>query len=59
MESNPPQLIMLDHTKGRVWAYSVPNKGVLEGAAWLPKRIAQDMSNGGYESSTIQLKVDQ
>ena len=59
MESNPFQLVMIDHNRGRVWAYRVPNKGVLEGAAWLPKRIVQDMNNCGNETSTIQLKSDQ
>lgn len=35
-ESNPPQLVMVNHRNGRVWAYRVPNKGVMDGAAWLP-----------------------
>lgn len=44
-DTNPPQLAMVDHKSGRVWAYRVPNKGVSEDAAWLPKRIAQDINN--------------
>ena len=48
---NPPQLVMVDHRKGRVWAYRVPNKGILEGAAWLPKRISQDLDNCGYKDT--------
>ena len=59
MEANPPQLVMIDHGHGRVWAYIVPNKGVFDGAAWLPKRIVQDLNNTGYENSRIQLKSDQ
>ena len=42
VDGNPPQLVMVDHRSGRVWAYRVPNKGVLDGAAWLPRRMVQD-----------------
>ena len=56
---NPPQLVMVDHKKGRVWAYRVSNKGVLEGAAWLPRRISQDLDNCGYKDIKLQLKSDQ
>ena len=56
---NPPQLVMVDHGTGRVWAYRVPNKGILEGAAWLPRRISQDLDNCGYKDIRLQLKSDQ
>ena len=56
---NPPQLVMVDHRKGRVWVYGAPNKGTLEGAAWLPKRIPQDLDMCGYKDITIQFKSDQ
>ena len=56
---NPPQLVMVDHKSGRVWAYRVPNKGIMEGASWLPKRIVQDLDNCGYHEVKIQLKSDQ
>ena len=59
MEHNPRPLIMIDHNRGRVWTYRVPNKGVLEGVAWLPKRVVLDMNNCGHEANTIQLKSDQ
>ena len=56
---NPPQLVMVDHGSGRVWAYRVPNKGIMDGASWLPKRIVQDLDNCGYIDVRIQLKSDQ
>ena len=58
-EHNPPQLVMINHNNGRVWAYRVPNNGVMDGAAWLPKRMLQDISNCGHEGRRIQLKSDQ
>ena len=36
---------MVDHGIGRVWAYRVPSSGIMDGAAWLPKRIPQDLDN--------------
>ena len=59
VEINPPHRVMVDHNTGRVWAYRVPNKGVMDGAAWLLKRIIQDISNSGDDTTTIQLKSDQ
>ena len=59
VDTNPPQLVMIDHGNGRVWAYRVPNKGVLDGAAWLLKRIVQDLNNTGHEMSKIQIKSNQ
>ena len=55
VEYNPPQLVMVNHNNGRVWAYRVPNKGVMDDAAWLPKRIVQDISNCGNETTPMQL----
>ena len=59
LENSSLQLIMVNHNTGRVWAYRAPNKGVLEGAAWLPKRIVQDIIICGYEASIVRLKADQ
>ena len=56
---NPPQHVMVDHGSGRVWAYRVPNKGIMDGASWLPKRIVQDPDNCGYIDVRIQHKSDQ
>ena len=56
---NPPHMIMIEHTKGRCWAYRVPNKGILEDAHWLPKRMVQDLDNMGLKNKKIQLKADQ
>lgn len=54
VETSPPQLEMVEHRSGRVWAYRVPNKGVLEGVAWFPERIVQDLNNAGHETNKIQ-----
>ena len=56
---NPPQMVMVDHKSGRLWVYRVPNKGIMEGAAWLPRRMVQDIDNCGYADVQIQLKSDQ
>ena len=53
---NPPQLIMIDHKSGRVWSYRIPNKGIMEGASWLFKRMVQDLDNCGYADIRIQLE---
>ena len=58
-ENTPPQLVILNHNNGRAWAYRVPNKGVMAGAAWLPTRIIQDLHKCGHEKDRIQLKSDQ
>lgn len=59
VEHNPPQFVMVDHNSGRVWAYRVPNKGVMDDASWLPKRLVQDINKCGYEGTRIQFKTDQ
>lgn len=59
VEPNPPPLVMIDHSTGRGWAYRVPNKGVMDGVVWLPKRIIQDIANCGHDNKSVQLKADQ
>ena len=49
---------MVEHKKGRVWAYRVPI-GINAEASWLPKRIIQDWDNAGFKDAMIQLKTDQ
>ena len=56
---NPPQFVMVDRKSGRVWSHRVPNKGTMEGASRLPKRMAQDLDNCGYADVKMQLKSDQ
>ena len=56
---NPPHLVMVDHKRGRVWSYRVPNNGIFDGAAWLPKGISQDLDNCGYKGIKLQFKFDQ
>ena len=56
---NPPHMVMIEHSKGRCWAYRVPNKGVLEDAYWLLKRMVQDLDNMGLRHHKIRLKSDQ
>ena len=50
---------MIERTKGRCWAYRVPNIGVLEDAYKLPERMVQDLDNIGLRHHKIQLKADQ
>ena len=52
---NPPHMIMVDHKRGRCWAYRVPSKGVLEEAHWLPERMVQDLDNNGMLHETMQI----
>ena len=56
--NNPPQLVVVDHRFGRVWAHRVPNKGVWGKAEWVPKRIIQDLINNGMQNIRIQIKTD-
>ena len=56
---NPPHMIMIEHTKGRCWAYNVPSNGIFEEAYWLPERMAQDLDNMGLRHHKIQLNADQ
>ena len=57
--ANPQQLVMVDHQSGRVWAQRVPNKGVIDDAAWFPIRFLQDTDNCGYGDIRIQFESDQ
>ena len=57
--TNPPYLVVIEHKHGRVWTYQVPNKGVMGGAHWLPKRFVSDWDNNGMKNVVIQLKSDQ
>ena len=44
VQHNPPYLVVIEHRHGRCWAHQVPNKGVNDGAHWVPKRIVQSAS---------------
>ena len=52
-------MIMIEHRRGRCWAYQVPNKGVPDEAHWLPEKMVQDLDNIGLMHETIQMKSDQ
>ena len=56
---NPPHLVVTEHKHGRVWAYRVPNKGVMGEAEWLPTKITQDLNNNGMQDITWHIKTDQ
>ena len=58
-QANPPHLVVVEHKHGRAWAYRVPNKGIMGGAYWLPKRLASDWDNNGMKDAVIQLETDQ
>ena len=55
---HPPNLVMIEHKHGRIWAYRVLNKGASTDAAWLARRILQDLDNVGYTDAAIQFKTD-
>ena len=59
IQHNPPYLIVVEHKFGRCWAYQVPNKGINDGAYWVPKRVLQDLENIGIGETRILLKTDQ
>ena len=59
VHNNPPQLVMVDHRFGRIWAHRVPNKGIWGKAEWVPWRIIQDLDNSGIQSIKLQVKTDQ
>ena len=59
VQHNPPYLVVIEHKHGRCWAHQVPNKGVNDGAHWVPKRILQDLDNNGLGDTRILLKTDQ
>ena len=56
---NPPHLVIVEHRHGRLWAYRVPNKGVMGEAEWLPKKVIQDLNNNGMQNLTWHVKADQ
>ena len=56
---NPPHMIMIEHSRGRCWAYRIRNKGVLDETHWLPDKMVQDKDNIGIRHHKIQLKADQ
>ena len=56
---NPPHLVVVEHRHGRIWAYRVPNKGVMGEAEWLPKNVIQDLHNSGMQNLTWHVKANQ
>ena len=59
LQHNPAYLVSVEHKYGRCWAHQVPNKGVNEGAHWVPTRIVQDLDNSGLGEARVLLKTDQ
>ena len=47
-KKDQPQMVMVDHNHGRPFAYTVPKKGVLGLAEWVPIRMTRDIDNLGY-----------
>lgn len=56
---NPPYLVVVEHRYGMCWAYRLLNKGHMDGAHWLPRRLIQDWDNCGFKEARIILKTDQ
>ena len=54
-----PQMVMVDHNNGRVFAYTVPKKGLIGEAEWVPSRMSRDIDNMGHKDVIVQIKVDQ
>ena len=50
---------MIDHRHGRVFSYTVPHKGVLGEAEYVPSRMVRDIDNMGYKDVCVQIKSDQ
>ena len=59
VQANNPHFVVVEHKYGRVRAYQLPNKGVMGGAHWLPRRFINDWNNNGMKDAVIQLKTDQ
>ena len=58
-QANNPHLVVVAHKYGLVWAYQLPNKGIMGGAHWLPKRLISDWDSNGMKDAVIPLKTDQ
>ena len=56
---NPPHLAVIEHRRGRIWAYRVPNKGIMGDAKWLPKKIVNDLNDNGMQDVMWHVKTDQ
>ena len=56
---NPFHLLVVEHRYGRIWAYRVPNKGIMDEAEWLPKKIVMDFNNNGMQDVSWHVKIDQ
>ena len=50
---------MVEHKRGRCWAYRFPSKGVLDEAHWLPEQLVKDLDGMGPRHEIIQMKSDQ
>ena len=59
VKHNPLYLVVIEHQHGRCWAHQVPNKGVNDGAYWVPKRVLQDLENNGLGKARFLVKTDQ
>ena len=58
-EKDQPNLVVVDHNHGRIFAYVVPKKGPWGETAWIARRVARDLDNMGYKSTKLQVKSDQ
>ena len=52
-------LVMVNHEDGGVFAYAVPNKGILGESQWITRRMSKDIDNCGNSNSKLQIKSDQ
>ena len=59
VQHNPFYLVVIEHGHGRCWAHQVPNKGINDGAYWVPKRVLQHLENNGFgKKARILVKLD-
>lgn len=58
-KKDQPRMVMVDHNHGLVFSYSIPKKGAIGEAEWVPSRMIRDIDNMGYKDVTIQIKSDQ
>ena len=47
VQHNPFYLVVIEHRHRRCWAHQVPNKGVNDGAYWVPRRVLHDLESNG------------
>ena len=56
-DGEQPNLVVVDHNHGRIFAYGVPKNGAWGESAWVPRRAARDLNNMVYGTTKITNKT--